>query len=66
MLQDVEGKNQRPDESIAKIFDTYSKRVEIGKYSHKASLMEIEGNEYNLNIPEDMSIHSKRRSNQYQ
>jgi len=47
------GKNQNhlTDENIAKIFDTYSDRKEIEKYSHKARLDEIKENEFNLNIP---------------
>ena len=39
------------DENIAKIFETYKKRKEIEKYSHRASLDEIKENEFNLNIP---------------
>ncbi len=47
------GKNQNKltDENIKKIFETYSQRKEIDKYSHKAKLDEIKENEYNLNIP---------------
>lgn len=47
------GKNQNrlTDENLAKIFDTYSNRKEIEKYSHRASLDEIQENDYNLNIP---------------
>jgi type I restriction enzyme M protein len=47
------GKNQNKikDENIEKIFDTYINRKEIEKYSHRASLKEIEENEFNLNIP---------------
>lgn len=47
------GKNQNKltDENISKIFETYKDRVEIEKYSHKATLKEIEENEFNLNIP---------------
>ncbi len=47
------GKNQNhlTGDNIDKIFDTYKKRKEIAKYSHKASLAEIKENEYNLNIP---------------
>lgn len=36
---------------IAKIVDTYRKRKEIEKYSHKASPKEIADNDFNLNIP---------------
>lgn len=47
------GKNQNKltDENIAKIFETYKKREEIERYSHRASSEEIKENEYNLNIP---------------
>lgn len=47
------GKNQNnlTDEHIAKIFDTYKNRSEIEKYSHVATLEEIQENDYNLNIP---------------
>lgn len=47
------GKNQNNllDEHLDKIYETYSQRKEIEKYSHKASLEEIKENDYNLNIP---------------
>jgi len=47
------GKNQNRlnDEHIQKILDTYHKRKEIEKYSHIATLEEIQENDYNLNIP---------------
>ena len=47
------GKNQNRlrDEDVDKIIETYKNREEIEKYSHVASLQEIEDNEYNLNIP---------------
>jgi len=47
------GKNQNTltDENIDKIFNTYISRKEVEKYSYKASLKEIKGNDYNLNIP---------------
>lgn len=38
-------------EHIDKIVETYSERKDIEKYSHVASLNEINDNEYNLNIP---------------
>lgn len=49
----TKGKNQNhlTDENIKKIFDTYINRSEVAKYSHKATLAEIQENEYNLNIP---------------
>ena len=43
--------NTLSDENIAKIVDTYKKRKEIEKYSHRATLAEIKENDYNLNIP---------------
>src|SRR5699024_4859942 len=47
------GKNQNhlTDEDVKKIVETYRKREEIEKYSHVASMEEIEENEYNLKIP---------------
>ncbi len=43
--------NRLNEEHIKKIIDTYCNRKEIEKYSHRASLQEIAGNDYNLNIP---------------
>ena len=47
------GKNQNylTNENINKIFQTYTERKEIDKYSHRASLDEIRENDFNLNIP---------------
>jgi len=47
------GKNQNnlTEEHIAKIVQTYKNRSEIEKYSHVATLEEIQENDYNLNIP---------------
>jgi len=47
------GKNQNrlTDENVKKIFETYSSRNEVEKYSHKVSLDEIIENDFNLNIP---------------
>lgn len=47
------GKNQNrlTDENLKKIFETYTGRKEVEKYSHKASLEEIRENDFNLNIP---------------
>lgn len=47
------GKNQNRlrDEDVDKIIETYKNREEIEKYSHVATLKEVEDNEYNLNIP---------------
>lgn len=47
------GKNQNrlTDENIEKILNTYTKREDVDKYAHCASLEEIKENDYNLNIP---------------
>lgn len=47
------GKNQNKlsPENINKIIETYSNREDVEKYAHVASLDEIKGNDYNLNIP---------------
>lgn len=47
------GKNQNyiRDEDVEKIANTYIERKEIEKYSHLATLGELEENEFNLNIP---------------
>lgn len=47
----AKAQNELTDEHIAKIVDTYTKRKEVKKYSHKATLKEIEENDFNLNIP---------------
>ena len=47
------GKNQNSltDDYLTKIIDTYKNRKEIEKYSHLATVEEIQENDYNLNIP---------------
>ena len=47
------GKNQNTleDEHIQKIVDAYTKREDVEKFAHKATMQEIEDNGYNLNIP---------------
>lgn len=47
------GKNQNllTDENVDKIVTTYRNRETIDKFSYVASLDEIKGNDYNLNIP---------------
>ncbi|MFC6176653.1 type I restriction-modification system subunit M [Companilactobacillus huachuanensis] len=47
------GKNQNilRAEDIDKIMDTYNERKNVDKYAHVADFKEIEGNDYNLNIP---------------
>ena len=47
----AKAQNELADEHIAKIVDTYVNRKEIAKYSHLATLKEIEENDFNLNIP---------------
>lgn len=44
-------RNNLRDEDIDKIVDTYKNRLEIEKYSHRASQEEIYENDFNLNIP---------------
>ncbi|MES2059694.1 MAG: type I restriction-modification system subunit M [Patescibacteria group bacterium] len=39
------------DEHVKKIFETYKDRSEIKMFSRRATLTEVEENEYNLNIP---------------
>ena len=43
--------NILPELSVAKIIETYQNYNDINQYSHVASLNEIIGNDYNLNIP---------------
>ncbi len=47
------GKNQNEltDEIVQKIVDIYVSRADVPKYAHKATMAEIEQNEFNLNIP---------------
>ena len=47
----IKAQNYLADEHVNKIVDTYTKRKEIEKFSHLASMEEIIENEYNLNIP---------------
>jgi type I restriction enzyme M protein len=47
----VKNQNQLTDEHVQKIISTYQQRASIEKYSHLASMDEIKGNDYNLNIP---------------
>ena len=50
-FEKVKTQNKLRPEHIQKIIETYRTRAEIEKYSHCATLKEIEGNDYNLNIP---------------
>lgn len=44
-------KNRLRERDIHKIVDVFNKQLELPKYSRLVPLAEIEGNEYNLNIP---------------
>jgi type I restriction enzyme M protein len=47
----VKNQNMLRDSDIDKIIEVYSKRVEIEKFSHIATIDEIRENDFNLNIP---------------
>lgn len=44
-------KNRLRDQDIHKIVDVFNRQLEIPKYSRMVSVVEIEKNEFNLNIP---------------
>ncbi|MDO3424217.1 MULTISPECIES: type I restriction-modification system subunit M [Chryseobacterium] len=50
-FEKVKNQNMLREEHIDKIVETYRNRTTIEKYSHLATLKEVEENEYNLNIP---------------
>ena len=50
-FEKVKNQNKLRNKDIDKIINTYANRQEIDKYSHRASLKEIEENDFNLNIP---------------
>lgn len=50
-FEKVKNQNKLREEDINKIVDTYKNRLEIEKYSHKATMEEIKENDFNLNIP---------------
>lgn len=50
-FEKVKTQNMLREEDIEKIVSTYRNRTEEEKYSKRASLKEIAGNDYNLNIP---------------
>jgi type I restriction enzyme M protein len=50
-FEKVKNQNKLMEEDIERIVDAYAKREEIEKFSHLASLEEIQENDYNLNIP---------------
>lgn len=44
-------KNRLREQDIHKIVDAFNKQIEIPKYSRMVPLAEIEGNDFNLNLP---------------
>jgi len=50
-FEKVKTQNQLREEDVERIVDTYAKRITVDKYSYVASLDEVRGNDYNLNIP---------------
>jgi type I restriction enzyme M protein len=50
-FEKVKTQNVLREIHIDKIIETFRKRLELDKYSKKASLKEIAANDYNLNIP---------------
>ena len=50
-FEKVKNQNMLREEHINKIVETYRNRTVIEKYSHLATLQEVAGNDYNLNIP---------------
>jgi len=50
-FEKIKNQNKLRDEDIEKIFNTYKNRLEVDKYSHRASMDEIKENDFNLNIP---------------
>ena len=50
-FEKVKNQNVLRDEDVERIIETYRDRKTIDKFSYKASLSEVEENDYNLNIP---------------
>lgn len=50
-FEKVKNQNMLREEHINKIVETYRNRTTIERYSHLATLKEVEENDYNLNIP---------------
>jgi len=50
-FEKVKNQNILRDEDVGKIISTFRARKAEPRYSHKATLAEIEANEFNLNIP---------------
>jgi type I restriction enzyme M protein len=48
---DGKNQNQLTEANVAKIIKTHKMRKHVDKYAHLATLDEIKGNDYNLNIP---------------
>jgi type I restriction enzyme M protein len=49
--KDGKNQNQLSEVNVAKIIQTYKVRKDVEKYAHVATLQEIEGSDYNLNVP---------------
>lgn len=50
-FEKIKNQNRLTEENISKIVETYQKREDVEKYAHLASIEEIRGNDFNLNIP---------------
>lgn len=50
-FEKIKAQNYLTDENVAKIIDTFKRRETIDKYAYLASMDEVKGNDYNLNIP---------------
>jgi len=50
-FEDGKTQNRLRQQNIDKIFETYTKRKTVDKYSYVATLDEVKENDYNLNIP---------------
>lgn len=50
-FEKVKTQNYLRDEDVERIINTYRERKAIEKFSHVATMKEIEDNDYNLNIP---------------
>lgn len=50
-FEKIKSQNYLRDEDVERIIEVYGKRESIEKFSHLATLKEIEENDYNLNIP---------------
>lgn len=50
-FEKAKNQNRLTPANIEKIVETYKNRQDVEKYAHVASLDEVRGNDYNLNIP---------------